>query len=318
MKKYKVFIDGKEGTTGLRIYERFMNREDIELILISDELRKDINARKCCMNESDITFLCLPDAAAIEAVELLDNPNTKIIDASTAHRTLDSWAYGFPELGSNFLNKIKNTRFCAVPGCHASGFIAIVYPLVAQGMLSKDANLFCNSITGYSGGGKAKIAEYENEPDALLAAPRLYAMEQMHKHLKEMKKITGIQNEPIFHPIISNFYSGMIVTVGIHLHTLRRKLTIMELHEFFNVYYKNEPFIQVMPFEPKGNKTGFLSALELSGYDNMRIYITGNNDRASISCVYDNLGKGASGAAIECMNIMLGLDATYGLNILEE
>lgn len=315
--KYKVFIDGKEGTTGLRIYDRIQNREDIELITIPEELRKDISERKKCINASDITFLCLPDDAAREAVGLLENEHTKIIDASTAHRTLENWAYGFPELGDSFFQKIQNSRYTAVPGCHASGFIAVVYPLLKLGIIDKDYPLCCNSITGYSGGGKKMIAEYEKMESDLLKAPRQYSMGQTHKHLKEMKKITGILQEPIFQPIVSSFYSGMAVSIGLHTSLMKRHLSAAELQGVFKDYYKNQPLIQVMPYLEKGTESGFLSALELSGYDNMRIYVNGNENRISLSCVYDNLGKGASGAAIECMNIMLGLNPITGLQIKE-
>lgn len=315
--KYKVFIDGKEGTTGLRIHERIQNLKNIELITIPEELRKNKDERKKCINFSDITFLCLPDDAAREAVSLLENHHTKIIDASTAHRTLDNWAYGFPELGKAFYEKIKNSRYVAVPGCHASGFIASVYPLIQLGIIDKDYPLCCNSITGYSGGGKKMIAEYEAMESDLLKAPRQYAMGQAHKHLKEMKKITGMNQEPIFNPIVSNFYSGMVVSIGLHGSLLKKKLSACDIQKAFTEFYKNQPFITVMPYKEKGTDSGFLSALELSNYDNMRIYVNGNTDKISISCVYDNLGKGASGAAIECMNIMLGLDMTTGLQIKE-
>lgn len=316
--KYKVFIDGKEGTTGLRIYERFQNRDDIEVITLSEEDRKDPKCRAMAINSSDITFLCLPDNIAIESVSLLKNSHTKIIDASTAHRTLDNWAYGFPELDEKFLDKIKNSRFCAVPGCHASGFIVAIYPLIAKDIIPKDYPFTINSITGYSGGGKKMISEYEAHESSLLDAPRQYGMGQNHKHLKEMKKITGIDYEPIFNPIVSNFYSGMVVTTPIYLRYLKKKLTIEQLHSFYQDYYKNQPFVHVMPYNPKGNETGYLSALQMSGYDDMYIYVCGNDDRASICAVYDNLGKGASGAAIECMNIMLGIEKTKGLNLKGE
>ncbi len=316
--KYKVFIDGKEGTTGLRIYERVLNRDDIELITISDELRKDINERKKCINSSDVTFLCLPDSASIEAVSLLENNHTKIIDASTAHRTLDNWAYGFPELSEEHLNKIKTNQFVAVPGCHASGFIAIIYPLIKCGIIDKNYPVSCNSITGYSGGGKKMIADYDTTNDVNYQAPRLYAMAQEHKHLKEMKKITGLELEPIFNPIVSNFYSGMMVSIGIHNKLMNKKMTAKELHSFYSDYYKNKEFVSVLEYNLKGTNSGFLSAYTLSGYDNMYILVNGNDERICITAVYDNLGKGASGAAIECMNIMLGLDPKKGLNLKED
>ena len=314
--KYKVFIDGKEGTTGLRIYERFKNRNDIELILLSEELRHDINARKEAINKSDVTFLCLPDAAAIEAVSLLENDHTKIIDASTAHRTLDSWAYGFPELDKKFLDKIKNSRFVAVPGCYASGFMSIVYPLIKGEIINKDYPLTVNAISGYSGAGKKGIKQYEENPrDKKFDAPRLYAMSQMHKHLKEMKAISGIEFEPLFNPYVCDFYSGMIVDIPLHTKLFNKKMTPLELRNYFYEYYKNQDFVRVHPFVETGTEDGFLEANRLSGYDYLEIFVSGNDDRINVVALLDNLGKGASGAAIECMNIMLGLDPKLGLNL---
>ncbi|MGM9970711.1 MAG: N-acetyl-gamma-glutamyl-phosphate reductase [Anaeroplasma sp.] len=312
--KYKVFIDGKEGTTGLRIFERFQNRNDIELINISDELRKDLSERKKCINSSDITFLCLPDQAAIEAVSLLENDHTKIIDASTAHRTLSTWAYGFPELGEDFLNKIKNNQFVAVPGCYASGFMSIAYPLKKLGIINSDILLTCNAISGYSGAGKKAIALYENKDrEDKYDAPRLYALPQMHKHLKEMKLIPGFESEPIFNPYVCDFYEGMLVTIPLHKSQLTGEFTIQEIHQKLAKYYENKQFVRVMPLKELGTDDGFLSANHLAGKDYLEIYVCGNNDRISITACLDNLGKGASGAAVECMNIMLGLDETTGL-----
>lgn len=314
--KYKVFIDGKEGTTGLRIYERFLNRDDIEIINISDELRKDPAERKKCINQSDITFLCLPDQAAIEAVSFLDNDHTKIIDASTAHRTLKTWAYGFPELGEEFLNKIKNNQLVAVPGCYASGFMSIAYPLVKLGIIDNDALLTCNAISGYSGAGKKAIAQYEEESrDRKYDAPRLYALPQMHKHLKEMKLIPGFTNEPIFNPYVCDFYEGMLVTIPIHKSQLACNITLKEIHEQLSNFYSNQEFVKVMPLKELGTDDGFLSANHLAGKDYLELYVCGNDSRISITACLDNLGKGASGAAIECMNIMLGLDPKTGLNL---
>lgn len=314
----KVFIDGKEGTTGLRIFDRFATRTDIELLVIPEEDRKNPEVRKQCLNASDITFLCLPDAAAIEAVGMLENNHTKIIDTSTAHRTLENWAYGFPELDASFRDKIRNSSLVAVPGCHASGFIAIVYPLIREGILSKDYPLSCTSLTGYSGGGKKMIADYQTNKTLDLEAPRQYAFSQQHKHLKEMQKITGLTMAPIFEPIVSDFYSGMQVSVGLHLQRLNKKMTAVELHLFFKAYYANHKMITVMPFCPTATPSGFLSTNEMSGYDNMFLYVSGNDERVLLTMVYDNLGKGASGAAIECMNIMLGLESTLGLSLKEK
>ena len=316
MKKYKVFIDGKEGTTGLRIFERFQNRNDIELITISEELRKDPNERKKCINSSDITFLCLPDAASIEAVSFLDNPNTKIIDASTAHRTLPNWAYGFPELGEEFLNKIKTNQLVAVPGCYASGFNSIVYPLVKLGICDNDYPFSANAISGYSGAGKKAIATYEDDNrEEKYDAPRLYAMAQMHKHLKEMQAIPGLKNKPLFNPYVCDFLQGMLVTIPLHVNLLTKNFTPKEIHGMFAKFYEDSSFVRVMPFYEAGTEDGFLSANHLSGKDYLEIYISGNEERINITACLDNLGKGASGAAIECMNIMLGLDPKTGLSM---
>ena len=312
--KYKIFIDGKEGTTGLQIFDRFKNRNDIELILIDDNLRKDLNERKKCINASDITFLCLPDQASIEAVSLLENEHTKIIDASTAHRTLPNWAYGFPELGPEFRKKIETNQLVAVPGCYASGFQAIVYPLIKMGIASIDYPFTVNAISGYSGAGKKGIAQYEDvNRNVEFDAPRLYAMAQMHKHLKEMKAISGLKEEPLFNPYVCDFYKGMLVTVPLYVDRLNIKISPKELHEKFSEYYKGQKFVRVMPFNETGTENGFLSANHLSGKDYLEIYISGNEDRISITACLDNLGKGASGAAIECMNIMLGMDPKKGL-----
>ncbi|MGM9971668.1 MAG: N-acetyl-gamma-glutamyl-phosphate reductase [Anaeroplasmataceae bacterium] len=312
--KYKVFIDGKEGTTGLRIYERFQNRDDVEIINISDELRKDPLERKKCINSSDITFLCLPDAAAIEAVSLCDNPNTKIIDASTAHRTNSDWAYGFPELGDDFLNKIKSSKRVAVPGCYASGFMSIVYPLVKLGICANDYPFSANAISGYSGAGKKAIAQYEDlNRDSKYDAPRLYAMGQMHKHLKEMQAIGGLKEKPLFNPYVCDFLQGMLVTIPLYVDRMNKKMSPLEVHNALEEFYKDKQFVRVMPYYETGTEDGFISANHLSGKDYLEIYVAGNEERINITACLDNLGKGASGAAIECMNIMLGLEETTGL-----
>lgn len=301
--KKKVFIDGKAGTTGLRIEERLSGRDDIEIISLPDELRKDTEARRKIMNEADFVFLCLPDAAAIEAVTLVENENTVIIDASTAHRTNPAFAYGFPELGESFLEKIKGSKRIAVPGCHASGFIALVYPLVKVGIIPKDALLSAHSLTGYSGGGKNMIAEYEkDEPEALLGAPRQYGLTQTHKHLPEMVKITGLENAPHFSPIVADFYSGMEVTVPLF------KSQINGTVEDIKQVYKSTYADGLVKYAVADDESGFLSAGKLSGKDTMQIEVFGNDDRISLVARYDNLGKGASGAAVECLNIKLGQD----------
>lgn len=307
----KVFIDGKAGTTGLRIAERLAKRDDIEIISLPDELRKDTAARKEILNRADIVFLCLPDDAAREAVSLIENENVVVIDASTAHRTNPDWAYGFPELGCEFEEKIKASRRIAVPGCHAGGFIALVAPLVRAGLISEDEHLTVHSITGYSGGGKKMIADYETErPDRLLGAPRQYGIAQVHKHLPEMKAITGLRTAPIFCPIVADFYSGMEVTVPLFKEQLKGG-DVESIKAVYRSLY-NTDIVRYIEGDDEG---GFLSAAKLSGKDCMQIEVHGNDDRILLVARYDNLGKGASGAAVECLNIKLGTDKTKGLEI---
>ncbi len=303
----KIFIDGRAGTTGLRIYER-INRDDLEMIILSDEERKNPERRKWALNNCDLAFLCLPDDASREAVSMIENDNVVVIDTSTAHRTNPDWAYGFPELGDEFYQKIKNSKRIAVPGCHASGFIALIYPLVKAGLIDKDIALSCFSLTGYSGGGKKMIAEYEDDGrDKLLDAPRVYGISQQHKHLKEMVAITGLDTAPIFCPIVAPFYSGMEVTVPLFKKDLNGSI-----EDIKNVYKStyNTAFVS---FCDNSDENGFLSSGALSGLDSMQISVFGNDDRITLVARYDNLGKGASGAAIECMNIVLGLDKEKGL-----
>lgn len=312
MNKTKIFIDGKEGTTGLRIFERLSNRDDVEIMTLSEELRKDTAARKQALNSCDIAFLCLPDAAAIEAVSLIDNPEVKVIDASTAHRTLPDWAYGFPELSAAHLEKINGSKRVAVPGCHASGFIALVYPLVAAGILPADALLTCHSITGYSGGGKKMIAQYENvSRENFLNSPRQYGLAQEHKHLKEMKAITGIENLPVFCPIVSDFYSGMAVTVPLFKENLCEGKGMKDIIEVYKNTY-NSDFVK---FTEDTGADAMFCAEKMSGNDGMEIFVQGNEDRILLLARYDNLGKGASGAAVECMNILMGIDPKTGLSL---
>ncbi len=305
----KVFIDGSVGTTGLRIAERLADRTDVCLLTLTEEKRKDLSARKEMLNQADIAFLCLPDDAAREAVSLIDNPNTVVIDASTAHRTLPDWAYGFPELSKAHEEKLLSSKRIAVPGCHASGFIALVYPLIEAGLLEADALLTCHSITGYSGGGKKMIAQYEGEEDALLQAPRQYGVAQRHKHLKEMQAKTGVLTPPIFCPIVSNFYSGMAVTVPLFASQI--KGSVEDVRKVYREKYQSE----LVRYEESLDDEGFLSAAACSGKDSMKISVLGNEERILLFAVYDNLGKGASGAAIECMNMVLGVEKTTGLEI---
>lgn len=307
----KIFIDGSVGTTGLRIADRLGERKDIELITLSEDKRKDPAARKKALNSSDVAFLCLPDPAAIESVGLIDNPDTVVIDTSTAHRTNDGWCYGFPELSNNIMDKLPTSKRIAVPGCHASGFISLVYPLIEAGLISPEIKLTCHSITGYSGGGKKMIAEYEDsDRDFLLDAPRQYGLTQQHKHLKEMKKITGLESEPIFCPIVSDFYSGMTVTVPLFATDLK-KGTVDEIKEVYRKKYNGN----IVKYVDSDELGGFISAHDMAKKDSMRITVCGNDDRILLIAMYDNLGKGASGAAVECLNYVLGVSPETGLEL---
>lgn len=308
----RVFIDGKAGTTGLRIFDRLSVRDDIELIVLSEEDRKDPVCRKNAINSADVAFLCLPDDAARESVSFVENPETVIIDTSTAHRTNPDWAYGFPELSSSHEEKLLTSKRIAVPGCHASGFIALVYPLVEAGFISKDTLLNCFSITGYSGGGKNMIASYEDENrDKLLDAPRQYGLTQQHKHLKEMVAVTGIDSAPVFCPVVSSFYSGMEVTVPLFSSQLLNGKTKADIENLYKEKYANS-FVK---YEESTDESGFISSNALSFKDSMQISVHGNDERILLVARYDNLGKGASGAAIECMNIAIGADRTSGLDL---
>lgn len=316
----KVFIDGAEGTTGLKIFERFAQRSDIELLKIDSELRKDINERKRLINESDVTFLCLPDAAAIEAVTLVENPNTVIIDTSTAHRTAEGWDYGFAELSDVFRENLKKSKRIANPGCHASGFVGLVYPLVASGILKKDAQLCCFSLTGYSGGGKKMIAEYEGEErDKELDSPRQYGLTQQHKHLKEMKAICGLEKAPLFSPIVADYYSGMEVTVYLYPEIMNIPEGTENVAEYivntYKKHYAGSKLVKVNDLGVETETRGFYGSNNKSGFDDYEIMVNGNNDRLIVTARFDNLGKGASGAAIQNMNIVLGVDEATGLNI---
>ena len=311
----KVFIDGKSGTTGLKIFERFSKRNDIDLLEIKEELRKDPIEKQKIMNEADIVFLCLPDDAAIESAKLVTNPNTIIIDTSTAHRTDPDWAYGFPELGKDLEAKINKSKRIAVPGCYASGFLSIVYPLVKLGVIDKYYQISANAISGYSGAGKKGIEQYTSSNDSELEAPRLYGMSQNHKHLKEMMIISGLAQKPLFNPYVCNFYSGMIVDIPLLVNNLNKKVTPKELHELFSKYYGDNKFVRVMPFNENGTESGFLSANHLSGKDYLEIYISGNDERINVVACLDNLGKGASGAAVEVMNMKIGKEKEFSLEI---
>ena len=314
MKKTRVFIDGKEGTTGLKIHDRLKYIKDIELISLNEADRKNINKRKEALNSCDIAFLCLPDAAAAEAADMIENDNVILIDTSTAHRTEPGWTYGFPELGKEHTEKIINSKRIAVPGCHASGFIVLIYPLIENNIISERAGLTTFSITGYSGGGRKMIAEYEScERDKKYGSPRQYAITQKHKHLKEMISVTGLNREPVFCPIVADFYSGMEVTVALFKEDLLNGNTVEDIKSI----YKNKYNGKIVKYVENDDDNGFLEADYMAGFDNMIISVHGNDERILLTSRYDNLGKGASGAAIECMNYKLGKDITDGLNIKE-
>ncbi|MBQ7416054.1 MAG: N-acetyl-gamma-glutamyl-phosphate reductase [Oscillospiraceae bacterium] len=303
----KVFIDGSAGTTGLRIWERLSGRTDLELIKLPDELRKDAAARKDALFSADIAFLCLPDAAAIEAVALAQGANVKIIDTSTAHRTNDNWAYGFAELSDAHREAIRNSSRVANPGCHASGFIASVYPLVAKGVIPADFPLTAYSLTGYSGGGKSLIAEYEDENrDPRHESHRIYGTTLRHKHLPEMRKICGLAQAPVFSPILGDFYEGMATTI------LLPGFDCQKVFDCLSEHYEGEKIVTVAPL---GGDESVLYASTFAGKDSMRITVSGHESQTIVTALFDNLGKGASGAAIQNMNILLGVDETTGLDI---
>lgn len=312
---YKIFIDGKEGTTGLKIYERFAGRSDIEILQIDDEKRKDPAEKAKMINASNFTFLCLPDAASIESVALCTNPKTRIIDASTAHRTNPDWAYGFPELDKSFREKIISSNRVAVPGCYASGFVAIAYPLVKAGILPRDYPVVVHAVSGYSGAGKKAIAQYEAaDRDKSLDSPRLYALTQSHKHLPEMKKIPGLDFEPVFNPYVCDYFQGMTVTVGLHSRLLSKKVSAKDIWQMFASHYDGCNFVKVAGFMGEGTLTEqFIPANTLAGTNEMQVFVYGNDERIDITTRFDNLGKGASGAAVQCLNIMMGIDETTGL-----
>lgn len=305
----KIFIDGSAGTTGLRIHERLSQRKDIELITLPEELKKDNEAKKEAFSKADAVFLCLPDCAAKEAVTLIEGENTAVIDTSTAHRVAEGWTYGFPEIGG-LREKIMSSKRIANPGCHAGGFISLVAPLTENGLIRKDEKLICFSITGYSGGGKQMIAEYESaERDPLLDAPRLYGISQTHKHLPEMKKLCSLENAPVFCPVVAPFFSGMEVTV--QLFSSQIKGSVGDIERLYEEYYKDG----LVKFVRNSSENGFLSACKYEGRDDMEITVLGSSERILLVSRFDNLGKGASGAAIQNMNLLLGLDEKTGLCI---
>ena len=313
MSKPRIYIDGEAGTTGLQIYQRLEQRQDIELLRIDPGKRKDTAERKRLLNEADISFLCLPDAAAIEAVSLVENPNARIIDASTAHRTNPDWDYGFPELSKARRAAIQNSKRVANPGCHASGFISSVMPLSAMGILPADYPLTCYSLTGYTGGGKKMIAEYEDEHrDPRLSSSRIYGTNLHHKHVPEMMAVCGLTAAPVFSPVVGDFPQGMATTVLLHNRMLSGKPTAQEIHERLSEYYKDEYFVQVAPF---GGDEPVIFAGTLEGTNLLRLIVCGHDEQTTVTALFDNLGKGASGAAVQNMNLMLGFDEKTGLGL---
>ncbi len=309
---YKVFVDGQEGTTGLQINEYLAQRADIELLKIDNDKRKDIAERKRLINASDVTFLCLPDDAAKESVTLVDNPNTCIIDASTAHRINPAWTFGLPELCPEQRAKIRASKRIANPGCHASGFILALRPLVADGLLPVDTQISANSITGYSGGGKSMIAHYQSP--ARIDAPRPYALTLAHKHLPEMCAYTGLTEAPIFQPIVGPFYKGLALTAYLHPKQFSRKATPADVQKVLADYYASEPFIRVLPLDIEATtEAGFYNVEANNGTNRVDIAVFGNSDRMLLIARLDNLGKGASGAAVQSMNVHLGVEESLGL-----
>lgn len=303
----KVFIDGSAGTTGLRIWQRLAGRKDLTLITLPEELRKDLNARKDALNGADVAFLCLPDAAAIEAVSLIESNHVAVIDTSTAHRVSPDWDYGFPELSSEHRQAIVHSKRVANPGCHASGFIAGVYPLVKSGVISADFPLTAYSLTGYSGGGKKMIAEYEDENrDPRHESDRIYATSLTHKHLPEMRKLCGLTKKPVFSPIVGDFYAGMATSV------LLPGVDAQRAWEALSDHYAGQKLVSVAPL---GGDEPVIYADTYAGKDTMRIQVSGQQDQCMVTAIFDNLGKGASGAAIQNMNLLLGLEETTGLSL---
>ena len=314
---FKVFIDGRHGTTGLKIDERLQGRDDIELLSIPDAQRKDAAVKARYVNEADVVFLCLPDAAAKETVALLDagNTRTRILDASTAHRTHPDWVYGLPELSAEQRARVRSAQKVAVPGCHASGFNLIMHPLAKSGVVPLDYPATCHSVTGYSGGGKEMIADYAaRASEEQMKSPRQYALAQAHKHLPEMLAVSGLAYTPVFNPIVGPFAQGMVVTVPLHTRLLAGKPDAHEIRALFADWYAGQTFVRVMPLDAAAHlDNGFLPATACNDTNRAEIFVFGHAEQVVVCARFDNLGKGASGAALQCMNIMLGLDETSGL-----
>ena len=314
--KTKVFIDGSAGTTGLRIHERFAQRDDIELITIDPDKRKDPAEKEKLINAADVVFLCLPDSAAIESVSLIKNEHVCVIDTSTAHRTNDAWAYGFPVLTKGQREKIRDSKRIAVPGCYATGFISIAGPMVEHKILPPDYPVSAFALSGYSGAGKSAIAVYEgDEKPYEFESPREYALSQQHKHIPEMQKMAHLAKAPLFSPIVDDYYAGMFVSLPFYTDLLNGVTGPEEVQAMFAEHYANEPFIRVMPIGAEDTSNGFIGANAMAGYDGLQIFVTGNAERIVVTARFDNLGKGASGAAIQCMNIVVGCSEDKGLKL---
>lgn len=313
--KYKVFVDGQEGTTGLKINERLAGRTDIEILKIPAENRKDIETRKKYLNNADIVFLCLPDVASREAVGLVQNDKTRIIDASTAFRTDPQWAYGIPELDKDRRDIIRKAKRVSVPGCHATGLIMALYPLVKEGIIASDYPVTCQSISGYSGGGKKLINAYEgNGPQERLKAPRPYALGLKHKHIPEMQTRIGLKYPPLFTPVVSNYFNGMAVSIPLFNRLLNKPMNALDIHGFLDSWYKGERFVRIVPFQSEAYlDEGFLEPMGCNDTNKIDIFVFGNDDQTLLVSRFDNLGKGASGAAVQNLNIMIGADEGIGL-----
>ena len=311
MAKAKVYIDGQRGTTGLQIFDRIAARDDLELLRIDEDKRHDLDERRRFINAADIVFLCLPDEGAREAVSLVENPDVRIIDASTAHRTADGWTYGFPELSTDQRAAIAASHRIANPGCHATGFISTTAPLVQAGLLPADYPLTCYSLTGYSGGGKGMIASYEAEGrPSSLDAPGIYGLNLSHKHLPEMQKVCGLAHAPVFMPVVDDYYKGLATSIMLHNRLLAGVPTTAQIHDCLAAHYEGAALVGVAPL---GSNGPVLYANELAGTNELRIVVCGNDERTTVTALFDNLGKGASGAAVQNMNIVLGIDETRGL-----
>lgn len=312
----KIYIDGQEGTTGLQIHQRLAGRDEITLLTIDPQLRKDTDARRAMFEQADVAILCLPDEASREAVKMTKDLPVRILDASTAFRTSSDWVYGFAELNHKQRARIAGAPKVAIPGCHATGFVSLIHPLTENGFLSPDAQLSCHSITGFSGGGKKMIAQYEKGGDASLLAPRFYALALEHKHLPEMMYYGGLDKAPVFTPIVSNFYKGMVVAVPLHIQALNGRAGVQAVHALFEKHYENQPFVRVMPLLEETNlSAGFLDAQGCNDTNRLDIFVYGHDEQVLLLARLDNLGKGSSGAAVQCLNLMLGLEETTGLAI---